>query len=157
VPTASMVWWMVVAGLVAAIFVTDPVTPLGFAHGTLYVPVVVLAILSGRAAPVWASAIAGMLLTPVGYFVSPPAPSGIAHDLIVANRMGSVIALLVTLVVGLLLLQARQRLDGANAELRSARDRVDENVRLLEMAADAGRLGAWRVRAVLDARPSSPD
>jgi hypothetical protein len=152
-----MVWWMVVAGLVAAIFVTDPVTPLGFAHGTLYVPVFVLAILSGRAAPVWASAIAGMLLTPVGYFVSPPAPSGIAHDLIVANRMGSVIALLVTLVVGLLLLQARQRLDGANAELRSARDRVDENVRLLEMAADAGRLGAWRVRAVLDARPSSPD
>jgi PAS domain S-box-containing protein len=136
----------VVTVLLAAVFAVDLVTPLGFAHGTLYVPVVLLGILSGRTAPAWISAVAGVVLTLVGIFVSPTAPAGLPMELVVANRAGSIIALLVTLAVGVLLLRARRKLTATNVDLRAAQDAINENLRLLEMAADVGRLGAWRVR-----------
>jgi PAS domain S-box-containing protein len=145
-PRRSVIWWAVIAALLAAIFTVEAVTPLGFAHGTLYVPVVLLTILLGRTAPVWLSAIAGIVLTLAGLFVSPGAPSDFPPAMVVANRAGSIIALLVTLAVGLLLVHARRDLTAANADLRSVQEALTENVRLLEMAADVGRLGAWRLR-----------
>ena len=128
----------VVSGLLmAGLFVGDLFTPLGFAHGVLYVPVLVLA---ATFAPPRALVVLGataVLLTLLGWMWSPPPPPGVAAKVYVSNRLISMLAVVVTTVIAYWLGKTR-------AGLEMTRNTAQTMSRLLAMASEVGHLGAWQ-------------
>ncbi|WP_026304819.1 PAS domain-containing sensor histidine kinase [Thioalkalivibrio sp. AKL8] len=83
----------------ALILATEWVTQLGFAHGFLYIPLIVLAFYAGGGrflALVTALAVAAIW---VGLLLSPPAPEGFSMDYVLANRLGATAAVLAVFFV----------------------------------------------------------
>lgn len=91
----------IIWALAGLIFYSDLQTPLGFAHGILYTPVLILAmILTGpgssfRRLVLWVSVIAVIL----GYFISPHA-SDLSENYIISNRLLSIAVLILVYVYG---------------------------------------------------------
>jgi len=144
-PTGARWWYLIFPALVIILW-GDTITQLGFAHGTLYAPLVLLAFWSRRWQLVAAVAALGSAFTILGYFVSPPAPAGFDNAYVVANRMVSIAVILAAFAVCAVLLRTVGRLARANDELLDAREALKSNYQLLEVAGEAGQLGGWSVR-----------
>jgi PAS domain S-box-containing protein len=122
--------------LMAAVFISDTFTPLGFAHGMLYVPVVLLTMASGRQrAVMWVGAISFVLIG-VGWLASPPAPQDYPYVYIVINRVLSFAVVAMVTGVAMLSLRYARGLQRAQVE-------AQEQGHILEIAGELGQLGAW--------------
>ena len=73
--------------LMAGVAAADTFTPLGFAHGMLYVPLLVWAGLYGSQTLLASAALLAVLFTGLGVWTSPPPPAGIGEPVAWANRI----------------------------------------------------------------------
>jgi len=122
--------------MMAAVFATDLLTPLGFAHGMLYVPVVLLAMAGARQrALLWVAGLS-IALIGAGWWLSPPAPVGYPMAYVVANRVLSMAVL--GLVTGVAAISLRRAWG-----LQRARAEAERQGHLLQIAGELGQLGAW--------------
>ncbi len=92
----NIFWKVVIILSVILVFLCDLITPLGFAHGTVYVPIVLLTLLLRRRKFLYAVAGTAILLTLTGLFTSPPHPPGFPYNLVVANRLFSIVVIIIT-------------------------------------------------------------
>jgi PAS domain S-box-containing protein len=122
--------------LMLAVFLADVLTRLGFAHGMLYVPVVVLAMVGGRQRTLlWIAGLC-MALVLAGWWLSPPAPENYPTSYVVINRVLSLAVL--ALVTGVAVLSMRYA-----RGLQRTRAEADRQRQLLQIAGELGQLGAW--------------
>ncbi|HQS99407.1 MAG: hypothetical protein B7Y26_08445 [Hydrogenophilales bacterium 16-64-46] len=111
--------WAAGLGLLL-VFATDFFTLLGFAHGFLYLPVLLLAMFQSRRGFIRAITVLAIAGTWVGLATSPPPPTGFPFGYVVGNRAGASLALLAVYLVyrqyfGLVL---RERLAHENERAR---------------------------------------
>ncbi|WP_111642428.1 hybrid sensor histidine kinase/response regulator [Marinimicrobium alkaliphilum] len=76
------------------IFAADSLTPLGFAHGFLYLPLVVVAALRQQRPLLWLSTGVSVIATWAGLAISAEAPEGTPMALVLSNRLGASLALI---------------------------------------------------------------
>jgi PAS domain S-box-containing protein len=131
--------------LLVAVFALDLYVPLGFAASMLYLPVLLVAIRYVGSLGVAAVAGVASVLTVLGLVLSDPAAPGFPESYVVANRIMTIGALVAGGWVGTQALRNRERLEAANHLLREARDRVDRQNHMLEIAGGVGQFGGWTV------------
>lgn len=136
--------WASVVGLVA-VFITDWFTPLGFGHGMLYSPLILLALVSGSRALVLGVALCAILFTLIGMLMSPDAPDIPTINTVFANRVLSILLIVFTTGLSLWLLINVQRLNSATEKLMAIQQRLSEQHHLLRIASQVGHLGGWTV------------
>lgn len=122
--------------LLALTFAFDLSTPQGFAHGILYLPVVLIALLGRNSGVLVAITLTALVLVPVAGWLSPPPPAGFPLHLLVANRVAAMLALLLAMAVGLFTLRLQRRLVAVHEKAQGQAD-------LLEIAGALGQLGGW--------------
>jgi PAS domain S-box-containing protein len=131
--------------LLIGVLAVDLYVPLGFAAPMLYLPVVLVAFRYAGSLTVAAVAGVAALLTVLGLWLSPPAAPGLPESYIVANRLVTVIALLVCGWVATLAVRNREQLEATNRLLREAQDSVERQTRMLQIAGEVGQFGGWTV------------
>jgi len=104
----------------ASIFFIEFLTPLGFAHGNLYLPALIFATLSGRRDWLIAIALLAAFLCSLGLIVA-PLPSGSSLQIVVSNRLVSLAAIGTTLALGLCYLAQREKITRLSNELAQIR------------------------------------
>ncbi|MCC6071674.1 PAS domain S-box protein [Massilia sp. GCM10020059] len=119
------------AVLLVLVFIIDWNTPLGFAVCIAYAPAVLLAALTRQRIHVAAVALAAMLLTLAGIFLSPPALPGTPGIFIVVHRALALAAIATSALLAIFVIRLVNRFAAAN--------------RMLDMASTLGKLGGWRV------------
>jgi len=129
----------------AAVFLVDMITPLGFADGTLYPLVVLLAGGSHRKRWVIATAVIALMLTGVGFWLSPVHTAAPATPYVIANRLVSAVAIVMTGGLMLALLRRLDQMQVAQTKLDAADQKTRSQQHLLRMASDVGHLGGWQV------------
>lgn len=122
----------------ATVFVSEVLTPLGFAHGTLYIPFVLLSLLTPQRGWLLAAVAIPVLLTLLGLLTSPPAPAGFPEQMVLGNRLFSLVAIMAT---SALVWIAQAVLN----HLLQAQQALQENHRLMAMAEHYAQLGGWRL------------
>ncbi|AOF87379.1 sensory box protein [Hydrogenophaga sp. RAC07] len=122
--------------LLALTFTFDLSTQQGFAHGILYLPVVLIALLGRNSGVLMAITLTALVLVPVAGWLSPPPPAGFPLHLLVANRVAAMFALLLAMAVGLFTLRLQRRLVVMHEKAQS-------QANLLEIAGQLGQLGGW--------------
>ncbi|MBD1874907.1 PAS domain S-box protein [Nodosilinea sp. FACHB-131] len=147
VPRPSPRWarGLTLAGFVG-VFLADIVTPLGFAHGMLYLPLVAGAGLSRNSRWVVGATVAGVGLTAAGFFVSPSDLTGSALAYAIANRLVAALATATTGGLTLAILQYFHRVKEAQQLLSETYDTLRTQQTLLQIASESGQLGGWMVR-----------
>jgi PAS domain S-box-containing protein len=142
---ASSVGSATVYALVVSVFVLDLNTRLGLAVGMLYVPLVLLAFFVATPRQVALISALGVALTVVGALLSPPAAEVLAVEHVWTNRLLAVLGIVACGWFGVAMLQGRLDLERSNRDLRSVRDALTRQTRLLEIAGEVGRFGGWSV------------
>lgn len=104
--------WAALGGL-ALIFAADGLTQLGFAHGTLYPPVILLALFTGSIGFVLAIALAAAGLTVAGIFLSPAAPAGFAPMFVLANRLLALAGIGLSCLLSIVIIHYLQQMQSA--------------------------------------------
>lgn len=93
------IWVPVGCLLQLMVFAADSVTPLGFAHGVLYMPAVMLGLLARSKQTVWVLAVLGVIGVIAGAWVSPSEGPTLSERYVVLNRgLGIATVLLVAWV-----------------------------------------------------------
>jgi PAS domain S-box-containing protein len=136
--------WASVVGL-GAVFMADSFTPLGFGHGMLYSPLILLALICGSRALVLGVALCAILFTLIGMLMSPDAPEITTINTVFANRLLSILLIVFTTGLSLWLLINVQRLNSATEKLMATQQRLSEQHHLLRIASQVGHLGGWTV------------
>lgn len=77
------------------IFYSDSLTPLGFAHATLYFAPLMMISTLGSPRLLYASVVLFALLSIAGYFMS---PNGIDREIATANRVAAIAAMVVVAI-----------------------------------------------------------
>ncbi|MEX0729421.1 MAG: ATP-binding protein [Aquisalimonadaceae bacterium] len=136
---------MTVAALLglAVTLYAETLTPLGVAHGALYPLIILLAALGRQPRLVLLVSVVGAIFILVGIPLSPPPPSGISMDLVVANRSMSVAVVLVTGALALMMLRYLREANTALEELERTNQVLRQNKELLEIASESGHIGGW--------------
>ncbi len=124
------------------IFATDFLTPLGFAHGTLYILSILIAALTRNRRFVITIAALAILLTAIGAAVSPP---GMALIYALSNRLVSAVTLISTAFIAQLAILHVEKKEHIGDELRRALAEAGQNDRLLKIASDIAHLGGWAI------------
>lgn len=122
--------------LSALVFLLDMFTPLGIAHGMVYVLPVLSTLLTRDLRLAMGVTTACLVLVPVGVLVSPHAPEGVPLTYVIFNRL---LAMAVIMLVGLLTVRKLHliiRLQASNRDLL-------QTSRLLQTATALGKLGGW--------------
>jgi PAS domain S-box-containing protein len=130
----------------AIIFLADMITPAGFAHGVLYVAVVLFSMLAGSRRLVVAVTVVATLLVLAGLPLSAPAPAGFPALYVYGNRLVSVALIITTGVMVLAVLRhlsGRQRAEHGWSRAETA---LAESDRMLQMASDIAGVGGWSTR-----------
>lgn len=127
------------------VFVADLFTPLGFAHGVLYLPLVLLAVASRRPGVVVATGLSCSLLLGLGYRLSPVSDHLGAVELAVFNRWMALLMVVACVGFSLFFLHLLRIRDRAVQASQQARDALEAEQQLRKIACEAGRLGGWRV------------
>ena len=138
----SPVWYGVVVIICVLVFWTDLLTPLGFAHGGLYIFALLLASLTRNRAFLAGTAVVTSLLTIMGFFLSPP---GFELTYVIINRALSVLEIAVLTILSYSVLDKVSLLEDANRNLESVKETLGEQGKLLEIASDAVHMGGWMV------------
>ncbi len=119
------------------IFFADSITQLGFAHGVLYTPLVLLAGLTFRQRILHITSMICILALWLGYLVSPEAPEGFANAYVIANRV------LATLAIALLWWLSFQAIGIQRQQQQQHQE--EQQARLdLSLAHEMAALSHWR-------------
>lgn len=129
---------LLLAALVA-LFVTDLATMAGFAHGMLYVLVVLIAMLTGHKRMIILMATISTILIVLGVMLSPPAPEAFPIHYVLANRA---VSILVVMAAALLAVARLHQLE--NRQL--AEQELESTGRMLSLASEVARVGGWSLR-----------
>lgn len=119
---------VVAAVLTALIFAAEFFTPLGFAHGTLYLVPVLAASLARNEGFILAMAVTGACLTLIGYLVS---PAGFINAYALFNRMVSIAAIAGTTLLAVQLLRRSSNTEMLALQLQENRQRFEADSRQL--------------------------
>ncbi len=130
--------WLCVAytGLLVA-FLTDWLTPLGFAHGYLFVPFALVAGMSRRPIHVIAVSLIGSALIVAGALLSESPAPDFPSWIYITNLAVSITTIAVAAIVALLLIRY-------DAALRDSKSELYERLQLLNVASEAAHIGGWR-------------
>lgn len=134
------------------VFLVDFLTPLGFAHGTLYVFFVLTASFTQKPRFVISIAAASVLLTILGSLVSPP---GFNIVYVAGNRVISCITIVITAYVAVIAIRKMQATLEVSQALRSAVVRSELSESLLRIAGRITQVGGWEMH--LPGSPGQPD
>lgn len=135
----------VLAGFMLLVFVSDLFTPLGFAHGMLYLPFVLLSVAARRPAVVLATSLLCIMLLSLGFFFSPVAEPGERPAMAEYNRLLALLLVLASTAFSLYLQHLLRIRDRAVRASRQARLELEAEQQLRKIACEAGRMGGWRV------------
>ncbi|MEX1197639.1 MAG: PAS domain-containing protein [Pseudohongiellaceae bacterium] len=140
-------WQVLVISGLAALFMCEVFTPLGFAHGTLYTPLVLLAALARSRRFVLASGLSAITLTLVGIPLSPApiSPQDTAW-IYMGNRLFSILSVTLTTGVCLFALRALHSGQHARRQLHRSLDDLQQQQFLLNVAGQVAHIGGWIVR-----------
>lgn len=130
---------------VALVFASDLLTPLGFAHGMLYVPCILLTMVSASRRFVWGLGWVSAGLTVLGLLVSPEAFAGMELSWVLGNRLLSVVVILLTTWLVLRVFDYLARLELAMGNMASSRQALLEQQRLVAIAGRVANLGGWQI------------
>lgn len=130
----------IAGGVVAQIlvFIGDLLTPLGFAHGVLYVPAIFLVLFSDRLIIVWMIAFLGVVGNSLGMFFSNGIIPEVGYQYIILNRILGYSSIIASAAGATVLL----RLYRKNNKSKIA---LEQTTSLLEVSNNVGGLGGWRV------------
>jgi PAS domain S-box-containing protein len=140
-PFFDSLYWRICCLLGALVLLwTDSLTPLGFAHGSLYLFVVLLAALTTNERFLLTITTVAILFTVLGIFISPP---GITLGYVISNRILSILEL--CLMCGSAIMVSRQMASHhkINTALLHSQSVIDEQRNLLEIATSTARMGGW--------------
>lgn len=106
--------------LLLLIFAADSQTQLGFAHGFLYAPLLLLASLTNKLRLLHIIFFAAIILIWLGVLMSPAAPQGFSFIFVLANRAGACICLLLIFLQmrAVIYLQRQQNKQRADMEMQ---------------------------------------
>jgi PAS domain S-box-containing protein len=79
--------------LIVVVFFLDSLTPLGFAHGFLYLPLLAFHLFLSKR-HVFVIPVAILALTWIGIFISASPPNGLSFSYVIGNRLGSSLSML---------------------------------------------------------------
>lgn len=133
--------WLAVAGF--AVFATDALTPPWFPHGTVYVPLVLVAALIGGVQLLRFAMLAAVLATIVGGGLTYLASSAGDGNLIALDRSMSLLAIAVCGVLAERMVLGRLALVETAEALRCEKAAGEESHRLLALAGEMGSFGGW--------------
>ncbi len=138
----SLLQWITIGGMIG-VFLADSLTPLGFAHGSLYGPLVLLAVATKN--PYWlgGTAALSLVLTGAGYWISAPPPPGFPAIYIVVNRCLSGLLIISLAAISLYLLRLLEQIQASQNQLMAFNEALQEQKQILEIASRIGRLGGW--------------
>ncbi len=139
----SPVWQLISAAGLVVIFFLDFLTPLGFAHGTLYTVVVLAAGVTRNARFVNSVTALAVFFTLVGVLI---APVGESMAVVIANRFFSILTISCVAAVSLFTIQQINTSMQAQNRLNESLRKRMESERLLRIASEAGQLGGWILR-----------
>ncbi|HRP35481.1 MAG TPA: PAS domain S-box protein [Gammaproteobacteria bacterium] len=142
-PPSPSAWRYVVAAGLLGVAATDPLTLTGFAHGTLYLPFVLLAMLTRSPRFIVGACGFAAVMTGIGLWLSPPAPDGFPQYYAVVNRLASLAAIGVGGWLAIHMSRLVAWLETTIATLEGLQAELAEQHRLLHVAGAAGRLGGW--------------
>ncbi len=134
--------WISVIGL-AVIFAADWLTPLGFAHGMLYSPLILIALVCGSRAFLLATALSAVVLTLIGMLISSIGGETPSLNAIFGNRLLSILLIVFTATLSFWLLVNFQRLNAITDALIATQEQLSEQHQLLRIASQVGHLGGW--------------
>ncbi len=140
----SSIYWRGLCLLIAlAILWTDSLTPLGFADGSLYLFPLMMAALGAGETFLVSFALLTSLFTIIGFFTSPP---GIGLVYVLINRSLSIIEIGLLCATSILVKRQLARQLETTNELLQSQSVIDEQGKLLTIAADTARMGGWRLK-----------
>jgi len=143
-------WSYLLWGLLLVIFAAETLTHLGFAHGALYPPLIVLAVLSQSERTVVSLATAAVFFTCLGLLISPPAPAGFSIIYVLLNRLFAIVGITISTWLAVVGLRYLDRLRELNRHLDNARDELERSTRLLRIACDVSLVGGWSLDVARD-------
>ncbi len=112
--------------LLLAVYISDLFTPLGFAHGSLYVPLIFLSLSARRRRILAYAAAASAVLTVLGIFTAPPAPEGFPFRYVIINRIVSLTVIGIAYVLSAETLRYFKRQQTIQEELRRTSQQAKE-------------------------------
>jgi PAS domain S-box-containing protein len=136
-------WYALTVLCLFAVFAADFFTPLGFAHGTLHMPVVLLAALSRDRRFVLWSAGGAMALTVAGALLSPQPHGGISMVDVVANRVLSILAIGISAGLAVRVLRHIEELRNSREALAESGQSLRHQLLLVQAANRVAHLGSW--------------
>jgi len=136
----SRIWAVIAAAATAAVFLIEFRTPLGFAHGTLYVLPVLAAGLSGRIRVIAVFTALCVALTVIGTYLSPP---GFVPFYVVLNRVLSTLTLLVVGGVSAVAVRHIGLVTTTRDEAVNLAREAGSSQTLFRLGGRLARLGGW--------------
>jgi PAS domain S-box-containing protein len=136
-------WGYLASFGVLVVLITDTMTPLGFAHGTLYTPLILVAALSQQKRWVVRITLVSAVMIGLGFWLSAPPVSGFPMAYVIANRGVSLAAVGITGGLMLAVIQALEQIRAAQFALTETDETLQAQQRLLQMATQIGHLGGW--------------
>lgn len=124
---------------------TDALTPLGFNHGMLYIPIVMLSIFCGSQTIILGTGFGAILLTLIGLLFSAERPEAVGMNLVIINRIFAIIMISVTTAVTIWLLGGMNRMETRRKEFLDNQEQLLIQHQLLRIASHIGQLGCWSI------------
>lgn len=133
-------WLWLALGCLAQglVFFLDSLTPLGFAHGALYAPAILLGLIARRFGAIWLLTALGMLGVGLGIWVSNGRLPVISDLYITLNRVLGLAMVLATGGTASWILRLLNH-------YQDAQQALSKTASLLEVSSAVGSLGGWRV------------
>ncbi|MDY6982290.1 MAG: PAS domain-containing protein, partial [Pseudomonadota bacterium] len=139
----SLSWRAFCVLLALGILFIDSLTPLGFATGSLYLIPLMMAALGASEAFMIGFAVAASVLTVIGFFLSPP---GIDLFYVLVNRALSIIEIALLCATSIVVKRQLAWQGETSHKLVHSQTLIDEQRKLLTIAADTARMGGWRIK-----------
>lgn len=147
-PTGYAGYWYALVSLgLLLVFLSEVLSPLGFAHGTLYSPLVLLAALTRERLFVLGTAVGAAILTVLGIFISPEGAPGAIY---LTNRFVSILSLGIIASVALFALRTFNRGQYIRKQLTQSLDDLQQQQFLLNMAGQIGHIGGWLAKLPME-------
>lgn len=128
------------------VFATDALTPLGFAHGMLYTPILILTLFIGsRRWLIWVGVVSCVLI-PVGVLVS--RATDVPLEVYWFNRVVSLVLLLATGILLDSLMGVLKSRRHTIEKLEAAQMTLEQKQVLTNIASQLGHLGGWSYDAI---------
>lgn len=130
---------------VLVVLLIDVSASLGLAIGALYAPAVLYTLVLRRRGFTLATTFTAVVLILAGWLLSPPAVEGFPQAFVLANRLISIVVVVLTAGLVLARLKAFNELDQRTVSLEELQRRLGNQNRLLNVASTLGAMGGWEL------------